>query len=128
MILVDSSVWIDFFNGSQSYHAEMLNTFLGKEIIILGDIILLEVLQGFKSDQDYHVAKKSLEAFPVKNMTGIQIAVSCAENYRYLRNKGITPRKTIDMIIGTYCIKNNYYLLYNDRDFDPLVKYLGLVP
>jgi predicted nucleic acid-binding protein len=126
MILVDSSVWIDFFNGSRSYHAELLSALLGKELILLGDIILLEVLQGFKSDRDYHVARKALEAFPVKSMTGKQLAVECAENYRYLRKKGITPRKTIDMIIGTYCIMNDCYLLYSDRDFDPLVQHLGL--
>lgn len=127
MILVDSSVWIDYFNGTRTVESDYLDSILGKELIIVGDIILLEVLQGFKSDRDYSIARKSLDEFPFRNMLGKDIALKSAYNYRYLRRKGITIRKTVDIIIGTFCIENNIELLYSDKDFDPLVKFLHLV-
>ena len=126
MILVDSSVWIDYFNGLITRQTDYLDQILGKELIIVGDFILLEVLQGFKSNRDFEIARKLLEEFPVENMLGKEIAVKTAQNYRLLRKKGITIRKAIDIIIGTFCIENDFNLLYSDRDFDPLVKYLGL--
>jgi len=126
MILVDSSVWIDFFNETKTPQSHYLDQILGKELIILGDIILLEVLQGIQSDKEYHTVQKSFEDFPVETMLDKESTISCAEKYRYLRRQGITPRKTIDIIIGTFCINNDLYLLHSDRDFLPLVKYLGL--
>ena len=126
MILVDSSVWIDYFNGLITRQTDYLDQILGKELIIVGDFILLEVLQGFKSNRDFEIARKLLEEFPIENMLGKEIALKTAQNYRLLRKKGITIRKTIDIIIGTFCNENNFTLLYSDRDFDPLVKYLGL--
>jgi len=127
MILVDSSVWIDYFNGIATIQTDYLDKILGKELIIVGDIILLEVLQGFKSDRDYSIARQSLEEFPFRNMLGKEIALKSAYNYRYLRKKGITIKKTVDLIIATFCIENNIELLYSDRDFDPLVKHLHLM-
>jgi predicted nucleic acid-binding protein len=126
MILVDSSVWIDYFNGTLNTPTDFLDKILGKELIIVGDIILLEVLQGFRSDRDYAIAHKSLEVFPFRNMLGKVIALKSAQNFRFLRKRGITVRKMIDIIIGTFCIENNFELLYSDKDFGPLVDQLNL--
>ncbi len=126
MILVDSSVWIDYFNGQLTVQTDYLDQILGKELIVVGDIILLEVLQGFKSDRDFALASKSLEVFPLRNMLGREIALKSVNNYRILRKKGITIRKTIDIVIGTFCIENNLKLLHSDKDFEPLSQFLHL--
>lgn len=126
MILVDSSVWIGYFNGEITPQTDWLDSALGKEIIIVGDLILTEVLQGFKSDRDFHTAKELLSHFQFMEMLGQELAVRSAENYRFLRNKGVTVRKTIDVMIGTFCIHHNMSLLHDDQDFDPLVKHLKL--
>ncbi|MFC2161123.1 PIN domain nuclease [Acidobacteriota bacterium] len=126
MILVDSSVWISYFNGIINPHTDWLDSALGKKIIIVGDIILVEVLQGFKNDRDFHKAKELLSKFQSMEMLGWELAVKSADNYSYLRKKGVTVRKTIDVLIGTFCIYHNMSLLHDDRDFDPLVKYLKL--
>jgi len=126
MIFVDSSVLIDYFNGINNRQVEKLDEILGKDIVVIGDYILVEVLQGFKKDKDYETAKNILGAFPCLNMLGEEIAVKSAENYRTLRKKGITIRKTIDVIISTFCIENDLQLLHNDKDFLPFEKFLGL--
>ncbi len=126
MILVDSSVWIGYFNGTINPQTDWLDSALGKEIIIVGDLILTEVLQGFRSDRDFHKAKELLSNFRLMEMLGQEIAIKSAENYRFLRKKGVTVRKTIDVIIGTFCINYNISLLHDDQDFGPLTKYLGL--
>ena len=126
MILVDSSVWIGYFNGKISPQTDRLDSALGKEIIIVGYLILAEVLQCFKSDSDFNKAKKLLSNFRFMEMLGLKLAVKSAENYRLLRKKGVTVRKTIDVIIGTFCIHYNISLLHDDQDFDPLTKLLGL--
>ena len=126
MILVDSSVWIGYFNGKINPQTEWLDAALGKEIIIVGDIILAEVLQGFKSDCDFNKAKELLLNFQFMEMLGQELAIKSAENYRFLRRKGVTVRKTIDVIIGTFCIHHNISLLHDDQDFDPLTKHLKL--
>ena len=126
MILVDSSVLIDYFNGKENWQTEKLDEILGNEIIVIGDYILVEVLQGFKSDKDFNTAKNILNSFPCLNLLGEELAVKCAENYRKLRKKGITVRKTIDIIISTFCIENDIQLLHNDKDFFPFEKHLGL--
>jgi len=92
----------------------------------VGDLILTEVLQGFKSDRDFHTAKELLSHFQFMEMLGQELAVRSAENYRFLRNKGVTVHKTIDVMIGTFCIHHNMSLLHDDQDFDPLVKQLKL--
>ena len=126
MIVVDSSIWIDYFNGKINKKTDWLDEALGIEPIIMGDIILAEVLRGFQSDKDFKTAKKLLLEFPFMDMIGQELAVKSAMNYRILRQKGITVRKTIDVMIGTFCIHNNFYLLHNDKDFDPLEKLLKL--
>ncbi|MBU2591018.1 MAG: PIN domain nuclease [Nitrospinota bacterium] len=126
MILVDSSVWIDYFNGNINKHTDWLDSAIGLELIIVGDIILTEVLQGFQSEQDFKRAKKLLLEFQCLEMLGQTIAIESASNYRLLRQKGVTVRKTIDVVIGTFCIHNGFSLLHNDRDFVPLEKYLKL--
>jgi predicted nucleic acid-binding protein len=126
VIFLDSTVLIDYFNGTKNWQVEKLDLLLGKEILVLGDYVLTEVLQGFKSDKDFQKASTILKAFPCLPICGEEIAIRSAKNYRYLRKKGITIRKTIDVIIATFCIENSLILLHNDRDFDPFVEYLSL--
>jgi hypothetical protein len=126
MIVVDSSIWIDYFNGTISNKTDWLDESLGIEPIIMGDIILAEILQGFQNEKDFKTAKKLLLEFPFMDMIGQELAIKSAMNYRALRQKGITIRKTIDVMIGTFCINNNFILLHNDKDFDPLEKHLKL--
>ncbi|MDH7512330.1 MAG: PIN domain nuclease [Clostridiales bacterium] len=126
MILVDSSVWIDYFNGEKTRETDWLDSALGNKPIIMGDLILAEVLQGFQSEHDFRTAKNLLLDFPFMEMVGKTIAIKSAINYRFLRKKGVTVRKTIDVMIGTFCIHHNFSLLHDDSDFDPLEKYLKL--
>jgi len=126
MIVVDSSIWIDYFNGTIRNETDWLDESLGIEPIIMGDIILTEVLQGFQNEKDFKTAKQLLLELPFMDMIGQELAIKSAMNYRSLRQKGITIRKTIDVMIGTFCIYNNFFLLHNDRDFDPLEKHLKL--
>lgn len=126
MILVDSSVWIDFFNGAENDETDKLNEILGLEEVVIGDLILAEVLQGFRSDKDYKAAKDVLISLTVHDLIGKEMAVKSANNFRKLRKKGITIRKTADVIIATYCIENKIPLLFTDKDFAPFVKHLRL--
>lgn len=126
MILVDTSVWIDYFNGIDSLETDTLDKALGNETVAIGDLILIEILQGFRADKRYNLAKELLEPLQKFEMLGLDIAVKTADNYRTLRKKGITVRKTADVIIATYCIENNMPLLFANRGFIPFVKHLGL--
>jgi predicted nucleic acid-binding protein len=126
MILVDSSVWVDYFRGTATPQAEKLDALLGSEPLALGDSILTEVLQGFSSDKDFDRAKRLLTSLEVVDLGGREIAIQAAKNFRTLRNLGVTVRKTIDTIIATRCIQSGLALLHNDRDFDPFVQHLGL--
>jgi len=126
MILVDSSVWIDYFRGTATPQAEKLDSLLGTEPIAVGDLILTEVLQGFVSDRDFKQAKKLLTSLLVVDLAGQDIAIQAAKNFRVLRAQGITVRKTIDTVIATRCIESGLSLLYSDKDFDPFVEHLGL--
>ena len=126
MILVDSSVWIDFFNGTVCAETDKLNEILGLEEIVIGDLILAEVLQGFRSDTDYKAAKNVLTSLTVHGLLGKDMAIKSANNFRKLRKKGITIRKTADVIIATYCIENKIPLLFSDKDFMPFVDNLRL--
>lgn len=126
MILADSSVWIDYFNGQQTPQTDWLDASLGNTPLVICDLILTEVLQGFQNDKDFKTAKDLLLRLPFLSMGGQPLALESAINYRLLRRKGVTVRKTIDVIIGTFCIHNRLTLLHCDRDFDPMVKYLGL--
>ena len=126
MILVDSSVWIDYFNGTITAQTEKLDGLLGHEPLAIGDLILTEVLQGFANDRDFDQAKRLLTSLLVVALGGEQIAIQAARNFRILSRRGITVRKTIDTVIATRCIEDGYTLLHNDRDFDPFAKHLGL--
>lgn len=126
MILVDSSVWINYFNGIADRQTDILDLLIQREVVLVGDLILIEVLQGFKSDHDFNIAKKLFNNFPQVGLGGFLVAQQSVANYRLLRKKGITVRKTIDVIIATYCIQEDISLLSSDKDFDPLVEYCGL--
>ncbi len=126
MILVDSSVWIDYFNGRNSDKTDWLDSAIGNKHIIVGDLILAEILQGFQSDHDFKTAKKLLLDFPFMEMVGQELAIKSAFNYRFLRKNGVTVRKSIDVMIGTFCIHCQCLLLHDDRDFDPMERYLKL--
>jgi len=126
MILVDSSVWIDYFNGKKTPQTDWLDASLGKATFIMGDFVLTEVLQGFQSDKAFKIARDFLLAMPFMEMGGRALALQSALHYRTLRRKGVTVRKTIDVMIGTFCIDYGLPLLYDDRDFDPMVQFLGL--
>jgi predicted nucleic acid-binding protein len=126
MIVVDSSIWIDFFNGQHTPGTAHLSQMLGHEHILVGDLILCEVLQGARSTKhanEFEVAMRQCEFI---EMCDVELAVAAAARHRELRAKGITVRKTIDMLIGTYCIMHRHKLLHADRDFDPMERYLGL--
>ena len=126
MILVDSSVWIDYFRGTQTPQTEKLDGLLSREPIAVGDLILTEVLQGFGSERDFNEAKRLLTSLLVVELGGRDIAIQAARNFRILRAQGVTIRKTIDTVIATRCIESGFTLLHSDRDFDPFVQYLGL--
>jgi predicted nucleic acid-binding protein len=126
MILVDTSVWIDYFNGNADKYTDALDQALEKGVVAIGDLIFLEILQGFKSDKEYKLAKETLSTLEQYEMFGHLIALRSAENYRVLRKKGITIRRTADVIIATFCIENELPLLFSDKDFKPFVQYLGL--
>ena len=126
MILVDSSVWIDYFNGIPTWQTDLLNNYLSNVPVIIGDLILTEVLQGFRFDKDYETAKTFLSALPFRQMGGYNVAIQSARNYRRLRRAGVTVRKTIDMIIATFCILEGLTLLHDDRDFDPMAYHFSL--
>ena len=124
--MIDTSVWIDYFNGKESKETNILDEILGEGDAVIGDLILLEILQGFRTDKDYNLAKKNLKNLDQYELFGKQMVDKCATNYRSLRKKGITIRKTADVIIATFCIENNMPLLFSDRDFLPFVEYLKL--
>lgn len=128
MVVVDSGVWVDYFIGKETIQTKRLEDLISSTIIVVGDLVLAEVLQGFREDRDYKIAKSLLEELELVTMTGIDIALKSADNYRSLRKKGLIVRKTIDCLIATYCIQNDFPLLYSDRDFDAFAKNLGLKP
>lgn len=126
MIVVDSSVWIDFFRGLVTPQTERLDSLLSNEPLAVGDLILAEVLQGFNSERDFNQARRLMTSLDVITLGGHDIALQAARNYRALRAQGVTIRKTIDTIIATRCIEDDFSLLYSDRDFDPFVEHVGL--
>lgn len=127
MILVDSSVWIDFFRGVSTPQVERLDSLLGVEPLAVGDLILTEVLQGFTRPRDFDRALAALSAFTLVEIGGRDVALQAARHYRTLRALGVTPRKTIDTLIAARCLESGYALLFSDRDFEPFVEHLGLV-
>jgi len=126
MMVVDSSVWIDFFNGRQTPQSVYLRDSADRPQIVVGDLILCEVLQGFRQEKDFHASRELLLSFHYRDMVGQSLALEAARHYRALRARGITVRKTIDVLIGTFCLINDFELLHDDRDFDPMETHLGL--
>jgi predicted nucleic acid-binding protein len=126
LILVDSSVWIDYFKGTSTAQTEKLDSLLGQEPLAIGDLILVEVLQGFADEQDFNEAREMLTSLTVVELGGQEIAIQAARNFRALRRLGVTVRKTIDTVIATRCIESGFDLLHNDRDFDAFARHLGL--
>ena len=128
MILVDSSAWIDYFNGRECAETDRLHDLLARDLVLVGDLILTEVLQGFRSDRAYELAADLLGQLAYADLVGREVSLAAAANYRRLRRKGVTVHKTIDMAIATFCILRGHALLYTGRDFDSMVTHLGLQP
>ncbi len=126
MIFVDSSVWINYFNDISCPEVEKLDALLGITPVATGDLILIEVLQGFRSDRDFKTAQDLLTSLTIFNILDTSLALKSADNFRLLRKKGITIRKTIDVIIATFCIENDLPLLSFDKDFQPFHDYSSL--
>jgi predicted nucleic acid-binding protein len=127
VIVVDSSVWIDFLNGRDAVHVRRLRAVLGANEVIVGDLMMCKVLQGLDGERAAREVEALLRRFDVVPMAGDAVAVAAARNFRSLRRRGITIRKTIDLLIGTWCIENRKPLLHNDSDFRPMARHLGLV-
>lgn len=126
MIVVDSTVWVDFFRGNATRETIALRSLMGLGVVIVGDLVLAEVLQGFPDERQAEAGRRTLERFTVEPMAGRDIAIAAAHNYRRLRSRGITVRRTIDLLIGTFCIHHGHALLHHDRDFTPMADLLGL--
>lgn len=126
MIVADTSAWIDYVRGIDAPHTDLLDHDLEHNRIITGDLIIAEFLQGFRSEKDYQAAKRIMESLEYHDFLGKEMALLSARNYRILQKSGITVRKTIDVMIATFCIENGFELLHNDRDFDPMEERLGL--
>lgn len=126
MLVIDSTVWVDYFNGVVDAQTDYLDHIVDKTPILVGDLILAEVLQGFRDDADFEKARRALGKYMQMEMVNPELALQSVRNYRLLRRKGITVRKTIDSLIATYCIENEHDLLHNDSDFDGYEKHLGL--
>lgn len=127
MILVDSSVWIDFLRAEDTPQTRRLEQLFDSERLAIGDLMLAEVLQGIPSDRDFEKAVRLFQRFAMIEISGPEKAIEAARNYRHLRALGVTVRKTIDCLIATRCIIDNCPLLFSDRDFMPFVEHLGLI-
>ena len=127
MVLVDSSVWIDLLRNRTTPETAKLEELLESQNVAVGDLMLTEVLQGIPMERDFEIARQMFARLALVEIAGPKVALEAARNYRTLRSKGVTPRKTIDTLIATRCITDGVPLLFSDRDFDPLVEHLGLV-
>ncbi len=126
MILIDTSVWIDYFNGVENKQTESLDRILSDQTVLVGDIILTEILQGFNSDKEFRLAKQALDPLDCVHLGGKSLAIKAASNFRFLRSQGVTIRKTVDMLIGSWCIEHEVELLHNDKGFDQIATQLPL--
>jgi predicted nucleic acid-binding protein len=126
VILVDSSVWIDYFRSADTPQVALLDSLFGRSPLAVGDLIAAELLQGVRDEREFKLVKKTLDAFEHIDVVGYDLAVKASENYRALRAMGITVRKTIDTLIATRCIADGLTLLHSDRDFLPFSEHLGL--
>jgi predicted nucleic acid-binding protein len=126
VIVADTSVWIDYFRGVAAPHTDLLDRALSESRIIIGDLIMTELLQGFREEKEFLIAKQIIECLEYRDFVGRDVAMAAAQNYRTLRRQGITVRKTIDVLIATFCIENGLELIHNDSDFDAMEHVLGL--
>ncbi|MGD9613889.1 MAG: PIN domain nuclease [Alphaproteobacteria bacterium] len=126
MILVDSSVWIDHLRNTATPSVRRLRAFIPQGQVLVGDLILCEVLQGLRSETEAIFVEATLRKFAMAPLLDPDLAIVAAANYRQLRRQGITIRRTIDLIIGTFCIERGHTLLHSDRDFEPMKHFLGL--
>jgi predicted nucleic acid-binding protein len=126
MTLVDTSVWIDQFNQVATAAVQRLHEIIAEGPLLVGDLILCELLQGVRSEAQAKLVERALSQYELVALCTPQLAVAAAANYRFLRSRGITIRKTIDVIIGTFCIERGHLLLHSDRDFEPMERLLGL--
>jgi predicted nucleic acid-binding protein len=126
VILVDSSVWIDYFRSADTPQVALLDSFFGRSRMAVGDLIAAEVLQGVRDEREFKLVKKTLDAFDHIDLAGYELAIKASQNYRLLRARGITIRKTVDTLIATRCIEDGLTLLHADRDFLPFATHLGL--
>lgn len=126
MIVADTSAWIDYFRGVAAPHTDLLDRVLSESHVIIGDLILAELLQGFSSERAFQIAAQLMDGLEYRDFIGKDMAMAAAQNYRSLRRHGITVRKTIAVLIATFCMENGFGLIHNDRDFDPMEQLLGL--
>ena len=128
MVVVDSAVWIDFFNGAETPQRVTLRRLLahGEATLIVPDLVLYEVLRGFRSERDFLQAERLMLSMSVESTGGQAMAQRAAAHYRQLRMLGITVRSTVDVLVATFCIDNGYALLHRDRDFDAFEELRGL--
>ncbi len=126
MILVDSSVWIDLLNNTVTEQVSRLRLLIPATPVLIGDLMLCEILRGFRTEAQATLVERSLRRFETVSLLNPELAVKTAANYRLLRRRGVTIRKTIDLVIGTFCIERGHALLHNDRDFAPMERLLGL--
>ncbi len=126
MILVDSSVWIDYFRGAGTEPVLRLRMLIEQEVLLVGDLVLCEVLQGVRSDAEARLVEQALREFELVTLADPELAIIAAANYRFLRSQGVTIRTTVDLVIGTFCIERGHALLHSDRDFEPMERLLGL--
>jgi predicted nucleic acid-binding protein len=128
MVVVDTSVLIDYFRAVDTKEIALLDTFIDADVeVLIGDLVLMELLQGVRTEQQAQTVLQELSFYRTITIAGPDCAIQAAQHYRQLRGIGITPRKSIDTLIATRCILDEIPLLFNDRDFDPFVKHLGLV-
>lgn len=126
MILVDSSVWIDYFRSADTPQVALLDSLFGRTRIAVGDLIAAEVLQGVRDDKQFKLVKKVFDSFTRLDLCGYDLALKASQNYRLLRSRGVTIRKTIDNLIATRCVEDDLTLLHADKDFAPFALHLGL--
>lgn len=126
MIVADTSVWIDYVNGVITTQTDILDRELEQDRVVTGDLIIVEFLQGFRHNKQFQIAKHLMDSLEYYDFVGKEISIRAAENFRTLRKQGVTIRKTIDVLIATFCIAHDFELLHNDQDYEPMEELLGL--
>lgn len=126
MMVVDTSVWIDYVNGVRTAQTDILDRELKQDRVVTGDLIIVEFLQGFWDNKQFQQARKLMDSLEYYDFIGKDMAIKAAQNFRLLRKKGVTIRKTIDVLIATFCIEHGFELLHNDKEYEQMEKILGL--